>query len=162
MTQSSTDSSLVDRLREGPIRTGDTEDGEYELFDVEEAAQTMHEAADRISTLERELVDADSLVDKATAWDAIAEKNARIATLTEKVARMGEALEQLVPFAKWAIRESAFSGHELDGGEVQEKALAHCLIVRTVYDPQQHGPSDVASAGDEWFEFSSTIAEPRP
>jgi hypothetical protein len=117
---------------------------------------------DAVSALCQELEDADSLVDKATAWDAIAEKNARIATLTEKVARMGEALEQLVPFAKWAIRESAFSGHELDGGEVQEKALAHCLIVRTVYDPQQHGPSDVASAGDEWFEFSSTIAEPRP
>lgn len=58
MTQSSTDSSLVERLREGPIRTGDTEDGEYELFDVEEAAQTMHEAADRISTLERELEEA--------------------------------------------------------------------------------------------------------
>jgi hypothetical protein len=55
MSQSSTDSSLVERLREGPIRTGDTEDGEYELFDIEEAAQTMHAAADRISTLEREL-----------------------------------------------------------------------------------------------------------
>lgn len=57
MTESSTD-SLVERLREGPIRTGDTEDGEYELFDIEEAAQTMHEAADRISTLERELEEA--------------------------------------------------------------------------------------------------------
>jgi hypothetical protein len=65
MTQSSTDSSLVERLREGPIRTGDTEDGEYELFDVEDAAQTMHEAADRISTLERELEEARALVIEA-------------------------------------------------------------------------------------------------
>jgi hypothetical protein len=50
--------SLLERLREGPIRTGDTEDGEYELFDVEDAAQTMHEAASSISALDRELEEA--------------------------------------------------------------------------------------------------------
>ena len=137
------------------------------------------EAADAISALERELEEARSLNEQlrgetylssaeaaefhrdnaVTMWDA---ERARATAAEAKAARIGEALEQLVPFAKWAIRESAFSGHELDGGEVQEKALAHCLIVRTVYDPQQHGPSDVASAGDEWFEFSSILAEPQP
>lgn len=42
---------LVERLRAGPIRTGDTEDGEYELFDIEEAAQTMAEAAAELTAL---------------------------------------------------------------------------------------------------------------
>jgi len=110
MTQSSTDSSLVERLREGPIRTGDTEDGEYELFDIEEAAQTMHEAADRISTLERELEEARAAVEQlrgetylasaeaaefhrdnaVTMWDA---ERARATVAEAKVARMGEALK---------------------------------------------------------------------
>ncbi len=112
MTQSSTDSSLVERLREGPIRTGDTEDGEYELFDVEEATQTMHEAADLISTLERELEEArgncvrlltaaqeDFVLMKETAATVMSltqrERAASIAlTAAEaKVARMGEALK---------------------------------------------------------------------
>lgn len=42
---------LVERLRAGPIRTGDSENGEYELFDIEEAAQTMGEAADELTAL---------------------------------------------------------------------------------------------------------------
>ena len=58
---------------------------------------------DAVSALCQELEDADSLVDKATAWDAIAEKNARIATLTEKVARMGEALKQARAYVLQAV-----------------------------------------------------------
>jgi hypothetical protein len=45
---------LVERLREGPIRTGDTEDGEYELFDIEEAMQTMLDAASALQYLKAE------------------------------------------------------------------------------------------------------------
>lgn len=48
-------SDIVERLRSGPIRTGDTEDGEYELFDIEEAAQTMREAAVEIARLRAEV-----------------------------------------------------------------------------------------------------------
>lgn len=48
-------SDIVERLRSGPIRTGDTEDGEYELFDIEEAAQTMDEAAVEIARLNAEV-----------------------------------------------------------------------------------------------------------
>jgi hypothetical protein len=184
MTHSSTDSSLVERLRNGTSYF-------WPDTSITDFSSLMAEAADRISTLERELEEARALVTEAnnslygsqgyfyslnggpfdkyhlsTGIENLKSAcNSRWHALTAaeaKVARMGEALEQLAPFAKWAIRESAFSGHELDGGEVQEKALANCLIVRTVYDPQQHGPSDVASAGDEWFEFSSTLAEPQP
>ena len=42
---------LAERLRAGPVRTGDTEDGEYELFDIEEAQQIMLEAADAITSM---------------------------------------------------------------------------------------------------------------
>jgi hypothetical protein len=113
MTQSSTD-SLVQRLREGPIRTGDTEDGEYELFDIEEAAQSMHEAASRISTLERELEEARGIIMSREAlhaanlgvdFDRISVLTARdmarqaldakasLTAVEAKVARMGEALK---------------------------------------------------------------------
>lgn len=127
MTQSSTDSSLVERLREGPIRTGDTEDGEYELFDVEEATQTMHEAADLISTLERELEEArgdcvrlltaaqeDFVLMKETAATVMSltqrERAASIAlTAAEaKAARMGEALA-------WSMDEIDILSNKMSG-----------------------------------------------
>lgn len=65
---------------------------------------------------------------------------------------------QLAGFAKWAIREGAFSGCDLYGGDVQDEAEKAGLIVRTVYDPAIHGPSDVAEPGMEWFVFSSLLA----
>ena len=43
---------LVERLREGPVRTGDTENGEYELFDIEEATATMLVAAWAVTALQ--------------------------------------------------------------------------------------------------------------
>jgi hypothetical protein len=55
---------LVERLRAGPIRTGDTEDGEYELFDIEEAAQTMHEVADELTALTAKV----ALLTEALEW----------------------------------------------------------------------------------------------
>jgi len=84
-----------------------------------------------------------------------------VAAVMDEAASAIERLEaqrdQLARFARWAIQESAFSGHELDGGEVQEQALACMLIVRTVYAPARHGPSDVAKPGDEWFEFAEVL-----
>jgi hypothetical protein len=43
---------LVERLREGPVRTGDTENGEYELFDIKEATATMLVAAWAVTALQ--------------------------------------------------------------------------------------------------------------
>lgn len=99
-------------------------------------------------------------------WWTVAANNveiaeARLEAAESKLSEMRSALEGLVPFAKWAIRESAFSGSDLEGAEVQEAALAHGLLIRTVYDPERHGPSDVAEPGMDWFEFSSTL-EPSP
>lgn len=67
--------------------------------------------------------------------------------------------DRLADFARWVIRESAFSGCDLHGDEVQEQALARMMIVRTLYDPDRHGSSDVADAGDEWFEFASVLEQ---
>jgi chromosome segregation ATPase len=125
----------VERLREGPVRTGDTEDGEYELFDVEDAAQTMHEAADRISTLERELVEMRSAVEQlrgesylasaeaaefhrdnaVTMWDA---ERARATAAEAKVARRGEALK---PFASEASRYGEY-------GDGSQRAWLNCTV----------------------------------
>lgn len=63
----------------------------------------------------------------------------------------------LQEFAKWAIREGAFQGADLDGLSIQEKAHELGLIEATTYDPGKHGPSDVAEAGDEWFTFSPIL-----
>lgn len=49
---------LVERLREGPVRTGDTENGEYELFDIEDAEQTMYEAATALQSQAAALAEA--------------------------------------------------------------------------------------------------------
>lgn len=84
---------------------------------------------------------------------------ARATASEAKLEEMRKALEPLSTFARWAIRESAFSGMELEGGEVQEEALSRGLIVRTIYDPERHGPSDVADPGDDWFEFSDALGE---
>lgn len=69
---------------------------------------------------------------------------------------------QLAPFAKWVIEESAFFGCDLNGGDVQEKAAAAGLITATTYDPEKHGPTDMAEPGDEWFVFTSTLEEAGP
>ena len=42
---------LVERLRAGPIRTGDSENGEYELYDIEDASEAMAEAADELTAI---------------------------------------------------------------------------------------------------------------
>ena len=117
--------SLLERLREGPIRTGDTEDGEYELFDVEEAAQTMTEAAGRISTLERELEEAREQWGLATlALDSMHQNRdtvqrhfdactIRAEVAEAKAARMGEALR-----IAEAVLRNADRFETTDGGKI--------------------------------------------
>lgn len=65
----------------------------------------------------------------------------------------------LAEFARWALRDGSFSGHDLDGGSVQDKAEALGLIVKTKYDPAIHGDCDCCEAGDDWFVFAPLLAE---
>lgn len=60
----------------------------------------------------------------------------------------------LADFARWCIQDGPFSGCDLDGGSVQEKAVECGLLVETTYDPAVHGESDIAEPGDRWFVFS--------
>lgn len=102
MTDTKTD--LVERLREGPIRTGDTEDGEYELFDIEEATQTMLEAASRLQSLKAERDALASQVQRmeysdgdAEHWKFLAERaEAENATLKGEVAALLNAYGRTV------------------------------------------------------------------
>lgn len=65
----------------------------------------------------------------------------------------------LAEFAKWAIENSAFKGNDLDGADVEQKALACGLLTKTVYDPEIHGGSSEAEKGDPWFVFSTEFCE---
>jgi hypothetical protein len=136
MTQSSTDSSLVERLR--AVETALASDRPY-------AASVSSEAASRISTLERELEDARALneqnfgrtlvqanhdlrsqLDRVTSPQYLEEAlsklrvvdEARLTAAEAKVARMGEALN---PFASEASRYGAY-------GDGSQRAWLNCTV----------------------------------
>jgi hypothetical protein len=59
----------------------------------------------------------------------------------------------LAEFAKWAIRSGPWS--DLDGGDIQDKAVECGILVETQYDPEKHGPTETdQEPGDPWYVFS--------
>ena len=62
----------------------------------------------------------------------------------------------LAEFARWVLETSTFDGSDLDGGDVQDKALECGVIVETNYDPAIHGETAICEVkpGDPWFVFS--------
>jgi len=76
----------------------------------------------------------------------------------------------LAEFARWAIENGSWDGAlGLDGGDIQEKALACGILVLTKYDPETHGGNDVdCEPGDDWYEYSPAFRiarralEPKP
>jgi hypothetical protein len=70
-------------------------------------------------------------------------------TLSSELERVKGERDALADFARWVITESAY---------VQDKAVEAGLLVATKYDPEQHGPSDIAEPGDDWFVFSPALA----
>jgi hypothetical protein len=83
---------------------------------------------------------------------------ATLETLSSELERVKGERDALADFARWVITESAFSGCDIFGGDVQDKAVDAGLLVATKYDPEQHGPSDIAEPGDDWFVFSPALA----
>lgn len=70
--------------------------------------------------------------------------------------------EAAAKFVRWAMREGAWDGSGLDGGEIQDKAEELGLIVRVPYDPEKHGESEFdVEAGDDWFVFAGPLAAPQ-
>jgi hypothetical protein len=66
--------------------------------------------------------------------------------------------EPLKEFAIWVIENSAFIGCDLDGCDVQEKAVELGLLVETQYHPIKHGSHAICEPGDTWFDFSELLA----
>lgn len=74
-----------------------------------------------------------------------------------------DQIEALKEFLRWAVREGAWEGNDLDGAAVQEKAQALGLIVKEAYDPEKHGEPVVdfveVEPGDDWFVFAPGISQ---
>jgi hypothetical protein len=61
-------------------------------------------------------------------------------------------------FVMWALSEGSWQGADIAGGAAQDKAAELGLIAETTYDPNRHGPSDVAEIGDSWFVPTEAMA----
>jgi hypothetical protein len=59
----------------------------------------------------------------------------------------------LKEFVEWAVKNSAFSGCDLNGAEVQEKAVACGILVEVAYDPKRHGGNYGCDCAT-WYVFS--------
>lgn len=55
-------------------------------------------------------------------------------------------------FAVWCV-QTAFEACDLDGVDIQDKAVEFGIIKKVPYDPEIHGDSDYVEIGDEWFVF---------
>lgn len=65
----------------------------------------------------------------------------------------------LAEFARWAVTNGTWEGCDLDGGDIQDKALECGIIVETKYDPEKHGehPYAAPELGDTWYVFSDDL-----
>lgn len=68
--------------------------------------------------------------------------------------------ERLKEFFRWAMNYAW--GGDIDGADVQDRALKLGLIERTEYDPAKHGPlpeefEGLVDPGDEWFVLSPDV-----
>jgi hypothetical protein len=61
-------------------------------------------------------------------------------------------------FVMWALMNGSWQGADIDGGAAQDKAAELGLIVKTIYDPVQHGANDYADAGDSWYVPTEALA----
>jgi hypothetical protein len=76
---------------------------------------------------------------------------------------MTTTLEKLAEFARWALEDGSWVGHDLDGSDVERKALALGLIKEVKYDPGIHGESEIdIEPGDPWFVLSDDVTAVLP
>ena len=63
-------------------------------------------------------------------------------------------------FARWVIREGCFEGYDLDGGQLQDKAVELGLLREETYDPEKHpnvSENFDAEEGDRIFVFTELV-----
>lgn len=59
-------------------------------------------------------------------------------------------------FARWAVQEGPWDGKDLDGYDVQCKAIEFGVIKEVAFDPDVHGADDEydTQPGDPWYVFA--------
>lgn len=68
-------------------------------------------------------------------------------------------------FIRWAIRDGAWDGGTLEGGDIQDKAESLGLLVKEAYDPAKHGEPGAMfdfvdiDPGDDWVIFCDDLKE---
>jgi hypothetical protein len=62
----------------------------------------------------------------------------------------------LAEFARWAVENGCWGGCDLDGADVQDKAIECGVIVQVPYDPKKHGRSEL-DPGEPWYVFSDVF-----
>lgn len=69
-----------------------------------------------------------------------------------------EGKQNLFHFAKEVI-QVAFDGGSLDGGEIQEMAVKHGLLVEESYDPEKHGEDRLGEfeEGDQYYVYADVL-----
>jgi hypothetical protein len=61
-------------------------------------------------------------------------------------------------FVQWALSEGSWNGCDLDGGSIQEKAIALGLLKVEPYDPDKHGESEFdVEPGDDWYTLADGV-----
>ena len=63
-------------------------------------------------------------------------------------------MTKIADFAEFIIRGS-WDGKDVDGGEIQDLAVEHGLLIETKYDPEKHGPNNYdLEPGDPYLIFT--------
>ena len=66
--------------------------------------------------------------------------------------------KKLAAFAQWALHDGVWVGFDLDGSDIQDKAVELGLLVAVPYNPEVHGPNDFdAESGDDWLIWSDEM-----
>lgn len=66
--------------------------------------------------------------------------------------------EACAEFVRWALTEGCWSGCDLEGGAIQEKALSLGLLKVEPYDPEKHGETEhYVEIGDDWYTLTDAV-----
>ena len=70
-----------------------------------------------------------------------------------------KTVRSLAQFALWTLQSSAWSGCDLEGYEIQQKALKLGIVKEVPYDPSVHGDAEFdTEPGDAWYVWSDDVA----
>lgn len=76
------------------------------------------------------------------------------------IRKLTEERNRLAAFCRQLIEDGPFSGVGFGGGDLQDLAVEHGLLIEEKYDPEKHGPNDVdAEPGDPWYVFAPILEE---